>query len=86
MKLNVWRTVLGMTLAASMLLLQGCAGLYPPGYTSPPPLPPQARQPELPAMCSPTCSERLRLDYETWRLWLTNPALPATPASAPIKP
>jgi hypothetical protein len=46
-----------------------------------PPLPPEARQPETPSICLPTCSAALANARASWRNMLTGPVLPASSAS-----
>lgn len=80
--------VLVPMLLLPLALLQACATQQPlqPVVVPPPaipPLPAQARQPETPAWCSPTCSDGWKLEVETWRDSLTNAASPAPAASAP---
>ena len=72
-----------LMLRAAMLLVlavsaMGCAQTSP--VIAPPPeppripaLPPQARQPAKPSMCSPTCSSGLMKLRENWRKRLTSP-------------
>ncbi len=75
-----------LILALPLLLQIGCASRsvhYSPGV---PPLPQEARQPETPAACSPSCLERLRLDFESLRGSLMSAEPPEKPASGPIRP
>ena len=81
-----------LMLRAAMLLAlavsaMGCAQTST--ITAPPPeppripaLPPQARQPAKPSMCSPTCSSGLMKLRENWRKRLTSPTPQDSPASA----
>lgn len=68
--------------------LLGCASgspKLPPQPVPPPridPLPTQARQPQRPPICTPTCSDGLTRLYEQLLDSLTTPPLPAPPASA----
>ena len=65
-----------LTLPALAVLLTSCANaptssvpsaqLSPPIPAQIPPLPPQARQPPAPELCSPTCSEGLRRRLQNW--------------------
>ena len=81
MKLNALPRWIVLTPSLSLVLLLGCATRLPlPSSSSVPPLPQSARQPPPPAECLPTCSERLRIDYERWRTLLTSGARPAPPA------
>lgn len=48
-----------------------------------PPLPASARQPAAASICSPTCSDALTRERESWQQLLTPPAPPARPASGP---
>ena len=80
-----------LMLRAAMLLAlavsaMGCAQTST--VTAPPPeppripeLPPQARQPAKPSMCSPTCSSGLMKLRENWRKRLTLPTPQESPAS-----
>lgn len=79
------RAAMLMALAVSVI---GCAQTST--VTAPPPeppripaLPPQARQPAMPSICSQSCSLGLTLQRESWRKRLTWPALQDSPASAP---
>ncbi len=47
-----------------------------------PPLPPEARQPATPSICLPTCSAALTSALANWQSMLTEPASPASNASA----
>lgn len=68
---TAWRK-LALMLLPMLLLASGCASKSPPSLppvvvAAPeiPPLPPQARQPTPPEICSPTCSAglmRLRME------------------------
>lgn len=72
-----------LILALPLLLQIGCATRsvrYSPGI---PPLPPEARQPETPAACSPSCLERLTRDFESLRESLMSAEPPGKPASGP---
>lgn len=85
MKSKLWRSAVVVLLAISVLLLLGCAAPSVPVSVPPakvPPLPPEARQPAKIPECDPSCSERLRLDYERWQRLLMNEAPPASSASA----
>lgn len=82
------RAVMQMALA---LLLTACA--QNSTVTAPPPeppripaLPPQARQPAMPSICSPTCSQGLTLQRESWRKRLTWPTPQGSPASGQPTP
>lgn len=73
-----------------VLLLTGCAHAPPnllPAVVVPPPqippLPREARQPPLPAWCSPTCSAGLTTQRESWLRLSTEPLSPAEPANGP---
>ncbi len=62
-----------------MLLASGCttkpASSLPPSVAPAriPPLPLEARQPDAPQWCSPTCSHGLMLERESWRQRMTEP-------------
>lgn len=49
-----------------------------------PPLPLEARQPEIPSECSPTCLAALTKERASWLTTQTVPASPGLPASAPM--
>ena len=51
-----------------------------------PPLPATARQATTPSVCSPTCSDALTKERESWRQSLTKAASVGSPASAPTTP
>lgn len=74
-------------LSALALLLTACAATLPPSRQAPPPaippLPANARQPMPPPVCSPTCSDGLRIELSSWQALPTPPAPPARPASGP---
>ncbi len=72
-----------LILALPLLLQIGCATKSVHYSPSVPPLPQEARQPETPAVCSPSCLERLRLDYESLRGSLMSAEPPGMPASGP---
>lgn len=75
-----------LMLAPLALLLSSCAcelpslplPLVPPAI---PPLPAEARQPETPSMCLPTCSAGLTRERENWLHMPTAPASQGRPAS-----
>lgn len=73
-----------LILALPLLLQIGCASKSVHYSPSVPPLPQEARQPETPAVCSPSCLERLRLDYESLRGSLMSAEPPGQPASGPM--
>lgn len=81
-----------LMLAVLMLLVAGCATPLPPSPptvpASPrlPALPPQARQPEPPATCLPSCSAGLMTLRESLRRMLTEPERQGLPASGPTTP
>lgn len=79
---NVIRRAL--MLSPLLLLLTACASRLP--CSSPalaiPPLPPEARQPTTPLICSPTCSAGLTREREIWQKSLTSGASPGASASA----
>lgn len=85
MKPNALQPALALMLVLPLPLLPGCAALSqsPASVPAPaiPPLPPEARQPPLNPICDPTCSERLRIDYERWRKRLQNGATGVQAAS-----
>ncbi len=62
-----------------MLLASGCTtkptSSLPPSVAPAriPPLPLEARQPDAPPWCSPTCSHGLMLERESWRQRMTEP-------------
>ena len=69
-------TLLGLT-----LLLQACASTSPdlPVVVAPPVIPalPQAaKQPQVPAWCTPTCSAKLSSDLSSWQSSLIEPTQP----------
>lgn len=74
---------------AFVMLSSGCATNSPPSPPqvvappSLPPLPATARQPTPPAICSPTCASGLMQLRKELLDSLTQPLLPALPASAP---
>lgn len=78
-----WRA----TLLPLVIWLAGCSAQPPrlPPAVQPavPPLPAVARQPKPPPVCSPTCSEGLRIELQSWPIWQTEPAQPARPAKRP---
>lgn len=81
--LDALLSVTVLLLLASMPLLQGCATHSSSVTVAPvPPLSQESRQPPPNPICDPTCSERLRLDYEAWREKLMRAAPPAPAASA----
>lgn len=85
MKSKLWRSAAVVLLAILTLLLLGCAAPSVPVSVPParvPPLQPEARQPAKTPECDPSCSERLKIDYERWRKLLTNEAPPAPSANA----
>lgn len=80
-----------LLLLALALSATGCAQTST--VTAPPPEPPripalptQARQPQMPSICSPSCSLGLTTQRESWRKRLTWPAPLERPASAPMTP
>lgn len=81
------QTALAVMLLLALLNVTGCASTptpSPPLVIAPPsipPLPPEARQPPLPAWCSPTCAAGLTTLRKTWRLGSTSLTPPARPAS-----
>ena len=79
-----WRALAPMLLPLA-LLLTGCATQRQrlPQPVQAPALPPEAKQPALPAWCSPTCSAALQRELLSWRQRLTPPTLPGPAASAP---
>ncbi len=84
-------TLLAVTLPMLMALLSSCAS--PSSSRSPvalgtapvaiPQLPEVARQPPLPAWCSPTCAGAVARELQSWRLRLMPLEVPASPASGP---
>ncbi len=75
-----------LTLALLALLVSGCAHNSSPPVLRPaevPPLPPQARQPAKPPICSTTCSDGLTKLRTKSLDSLTSPTPPAQPANAP---
>lgn len=82
---------LAATLPMLLALLSSCASPFSSRSpvaleTSPvaiPQLPEVARQPSLPAWCSPTCAAAVARELQSWRLRLTQPEAPASPASGP---
>lgn len=78
-----WRALLPML----ALLLTACGATLPPQPVPQPlipPLPAIARQPTPPLVCSPNCSEGLRIELQSWQVMPTKPAQPAKPASGPM--
>lgn len=71
-----------------LLLLTACASKLPCSSLAPaiPPLPPEARQPAMPSICSPTCSAGLTRERESWRRSLTSGASPANSAKPTMTP
>lgn len=72
---------------AMLLMLQ--AAIYGCGSTPQlplrvPPLPQEAKQPEIPSECSPTCLAALTKERASWLTTQTAPASPGLPASAPM--
>lgn len=81
------RSLRMLLLPALTAALSACSSMptfvaTPPPST--PPLPKEARQPETPSLCSPSCLEGLMRERKTWRESLTSAALPASPASGPM--
>lgn len=78
------RTALLLTALAALVM--GCSSVSPLSRPPPepeiPPLPEAARQPSRPPICSPTCSDGLTRERESWQPSLTKPAPPEKPASA----
>ena len=72
-----------LILALPLLLQIGCATRSVHYSPSVPSLPQEARQPETPAACSPSCLERLRLDFESLRESLMSAEPPGQHASGP---
>ena len=85
------RMRLAGTLPMLVALLSSCAA--PSSNRSPvaleaapvaiPQLPEVARQPALPAWCSPTCAAAVARELQSWRLRLMPPEVQASPASEP---
>lgn len=73
-------TALTLTLLG---VICGC-GSRPRLQLSVPPLPQEARQPETPSECLPTCLIGLTRARKSWLNTPTGPASPAQPASAPM--
>ena len=87
MWLNWPKRAIWLRLALLLMLISGCSTprqgppvVIPAPQT--PPLPQQARQPALPAWCSPTCSDGLTQLRESWRRRLIGQPQPAGPASS----
>ncbi len=80
------------TLLLLTLLLSGCAASLPPlppvvvKEAAIPPLAREARQPEIPSECLPTCSAALTVERESWLNTLTLPEPLAAPVSVPTTP
>lgn len=89
MKRELRTNLCGLLLLVLMLLLPACA-LKPVASQVPPvqnpQLPSEAKQPQLPVWCSPTCSDGLTKRRANWQQHLTKRELPVSDASAPIKP
>lgn len=82
---------LALMLLACVLLLTACAAPQPlpPVVVTPPrvpPLAPEAKQPEPPPICRPTCSGGLVRLLESLLPPPTKPASLELPASGPTKP
>lgn len=81
-----------LLLIALALLNVGCANslppIAPPSVQPPqrPPLPVEGRQPPIPSICSPTCSDGLTRERESWRESLINAAPPAPSVNATPMP
>lgn len=80
-----------LMLAPLSLLLSSCAcepsGLpRPPAPPAIPPLPAEARQPETPSMCLPTCSAGLTRERGIWLSMPIAPALPVKHANGHLTP
>ena len=84
-------TALSLTSLSLMLSLNACESqpqkpqpIQPPLVVKPasaPPLPDSAKQPDLPALCSPTCLGGLTKLRESWLPLLTPHTPPASSAS-----
>jgi hypothetical protein len=74
-----------LMLSPLLALLTACGTPTPPPSAGAaiPPLPREARQPPVPAICSPTCSAALRIELDSLRSKLTSAAPPAQPVSDP---
>lgn len=87
MMLTRLRAQHALTLMLLIPLATGCAfDSPPPSVVAPPaipPLPVQARQPTVPALCLTTCSKGFEQLENGLQPSLTSPASPASPASAP---
>lgn len=79
MQTNPARAIRHM-LSLLMLSLAGCASKSAPFSPRVPALPPEARQPQTPAWCVPTCSDGLRRDYERLLRKPIEGELPDSPA------
>ncbi|KVE23956.1 hypothetical protein WS67_21480 [Burkholderia singularis] len=73
-----------LTLPPLFLLLTACASKSPclSGAPAIPPLPPEARQPAPPSVCSPTCSAALTTARANWRNMLIASASQRSSANA----
>ncbi len=73
-----------LMLLLPMVLLTGCVSKspYSSSAQSIPPLSAEARQPETPSICLPTCSAGLMRERENWRASLTGGESPAGSVSA----
>jgi len=84
------KIALGAMLSLSLVLLTACASapqpLPPPVVVAPPsipPLPPEARQPPTPGLCSLTCSQGLSSLLGSLLSSPTSVVAPELPASGP---
>lgn len=89
MLLNRTPRALALTLVLLALLLSACSSTppsLPPAVVAPPaipPLPREARQPPVPAWCSPSCYGGLTSIRESWLNTPMRLGSPARPASGP---
>jgi hypothetical protein len=78
---TAWRACAPMLLLLTALLCACATSMPPPSPAAVPPLPKEARQPPTPPLCSPSCSEALRIELERLHSLLTSVAPPEPPAS-----
>lgn len=81
---------LALTLIVPMLLLVGCSNgstvYLPTPAPKIPALPKEARQPEKPSICLPTCSKNLSNETDSWLTTPTKPVVLDPPVKKPTTP
>ena len=89
------RPFVSISTVLAIVLLWSLAGCTTPPAPLPPepvrsvqipPLPTWARQPATQSVCSPTCSDALTKERESWRQSLMKAGSVGSPASAPTTP